>query len=440
MRDLMGRLRLSLRRIGGVSRKELVELVRQPAMLFVLVVGPLLILLLFGSGVRAEDPAVRSIFVTPPGDEQLAEVVRGYADTQSERLTILDVTDDREDAMRELRGRRVDVVVIFPENPIEAVEQNDRATIEVIHSFIDPLESQAIRLFTRGAVSDLNDILLSEAVEEAQTQAATTLEEVEGLRETLDGPAGSVLMAQSDTDPEDLAIVLDDASIELEQLIEIDPDVVAAPLDGRASSIGGRVTTSQFYAPAVVALILQHLTLTFVALARSRERELGTVELFGVSPLREVERIAGQAVAYVLSGSALAAVLLAAVSLLLGAPFRAGIGTVALVVVAELLASIGVGLLLSRVARTTTQVVQGAMLILLLSVFFGGLLLSPERLLPWAQPIGDVLPMSHALELLRDSMLRGLPLAAGPIATLVGMAVGTIAIGSWLAIREEHRG
>ena len=436
----MGRLRLSLRRIGGVSRKELVELVRQPAMLFVLVVGPLLILLLFGSGVRAEDPAVRSIFVTPPGDEQLAEVVRGYADTQSERLTILDVTDDREDAMRELRGRRVDVVVVFPENPIEAVEQNDRATIEVIHSFIDPLESQAIRLFTRGAVSDLNDILLSEAVEEAQTQAATTLEEVEGLRETLDGPAGSVLMAQSDTDPEDLAIVLDDASIELEQLIEIDPDVVAAPLDGRASSIGGRVTTSQFYAPAVVALILQHLTLTFVALARSRERELGTVELFGVSPLREVERIAGQAVAYVLSGSALAAVLLAAVSLILGAPFRAGVGTVALVVVAELLASIGVGLLLSRVARTTTWVVQGAMLILLLSVFFGGLLLSPERLLPWAQPIGDVLPMSHALELLRDSMLRGLPLAAGPIATLVGMAVGTIAIGSWLAIREEHRG
>jgi len=440
VRDVMGRLRLSLRRIGGVSRKELVELVRQPAMLFVLVVGPLLILLLFGSGVRAEDPAVRSIFVTPPGDEQLAEVVRGYADTQSERLTILDVTDDREDAMRELRGRRVDVVVVFPENPIEAVEQNDRATIEVIHSFIDPLESQAIRLFTRGAVSDLNDILLSEAVEEAQTQAATTLEEVEGLRETLDGPAGSVLMAQSDTDPEDLAIVLDDASIELEQLIEIDPDVVAAPLDGRASSIGGRVTTSQFYAPAVVALILQHLTLTFVALARSRERELGTVELFGVSPLREVERIAGQAVAYVLSGSALAAVLLAAVSLILGAPFRAGVGTVALVVVAELLASIGVGLLLSRVARTTTQVVQGAMLILLLSVFFGGLLLSPERLLPWAQPIGDVLPMSHALELLRDSMLRGLPLTAGPIATLVGMAVGTIAIGSWLAIREEHRG
>ncbi|MEO2107920.1 MAG: ABC transporter permease [Actinomycetota bacterium] len=440
MRDVVGRLRLSLRRIVGVSRKELVELVRQPAMLFVLVVGPLLILLLFGSGVRAEDPAVRSIFVTPPGDEQLAEVVRGYADSQSERLTILDVTDDREDAMRELRGRRVDVVVVFPENPIEAVEQNDRATIEVIHSFIDPLESQAIRLFTRGAVSDLNDILLSEAVEEAQTQAATTLEEVEGLRETLDGPAGSVLMAQSDTDPEDLAIVLDDASIELEQLIEIDPDVVAAPLDGRASSIGGRVTTSQFYAPAVVALILQHLTLTFVALARSRERELGTVELFGVSPLREVERIAGQAVAYVLSGSALAAVLLAAVSLILGAPFRAGVGTVALVVVAELLASIGVGLLLSRVARTTTQVVQGAMLILLLSVFFGGLLLSPERLLPWAQPIGDVLPMSHALELLRDSMLRGLPLTAGPIATLVGMAVGTIAIGSWLAIREEHRG
>ncbi|MBR9782390.1 hypothetical protein GYB60_00295 [bacterium] len=58
-----------------------------------------------------------------------------------------------------------------------------------------------------------------------------------------------------------------------------------------------------------------------------------------------------------------------------------------------------------------------------MSVFFGGLLLSPERLLPWARPIGRILPMHHALEGLRDSMLRGTPLSTTPVIWLAAMAV-----------------
>lgn len=427
-------MRLLLTRLAGVVRKELVEVIRQPGMLFVLVVGPLLILLLFGSGVRSEDPAVRSIFVAPEGDEELAEVVREYADSQSERLTITDVTTNRADAVLQLRRGEVDLVVIFPGDPAAAVEENERAAIQVLHRFIDPLESQAIALFTRGAVDDLNDILLSLVIDETQTVAGEALREIEAVRSDLPGVAQAAVEDRTGLD--DLEVALADAEIELETLLEIDPEIVAAPLEGESESIGGRVTVSQFYAPAVVALILQHLTLTFVALARSRERELGTDELLTVSPLRPAERIAGQGVAYLLLGTVLGAVLLAAVVLLLGAPLRSGIWPVAVVVLLELLAAIGLGLLLSRLARTTTQVVQGSMLLLLLSVFFGGLLLSPERLLPWARPIGWVLPMTHALTLLRDTTLRGFDLAAGPLLALVAMSV--LLIGGTVALAQRN--
>lgn len=429
-----------LRRIAGVVRKELTELVRQPALVGTLVVGPLAILLLFGAGVRPTDPAVRSIFVAPDGDEAIADLVRDYAELQSERLTIEDVTTSEEEAVATLRDGDVDLVVIFPGDPEEALLRQERSQIRVLHRFIDPLEAQAIRLFTRTAVDDINDVILREAIGEVQVAASAAvqvLDDLEAVDPELRDAIGADLAELRGEDPE----AASRATIEdLEALIETDASLIAAPLDGEAESVGGRVTTSQFYAPAVVALILQHLTLTFIALARSRERELGTVELLAVSPLRPVERTVGQAIAFVGFGMALAAALLAAVVVLLGAPLRAGAGPVAVVVLLELLASIGVGLLLARLARTTQMVVQCSMLLLLLSVFFGGLLLSPQRLLEWARPIGSVLPMSHALQLLRDSMLRGEALSPGPLIALGGMAAGLFAVSILATSREQRRG
>ncbi len=412
---------LLARRIGGVVRKEMVELRRQPSMVAALVIGPLLILLLFGASVRPTDPAVRTTFVAPEDDTRLAQVVRDYASSQSERLTIDGIVTDESAALASLRRGDVDVVVVFPDNPQQALEGEGRAEIRVVHRFIDPLEAQAMELFTRGAVDDLNDILLELVVASAQDASQVVLEDLEDDEGAVD------VLLEAEVDPsvllEDAELDLQGATVRLETLLQLDPGDVAAPLVGTADAVGGRVTTSQFYAPAVVALILQHLTLTFVALARVRERELGVEELFAVSPLRPGERVAGQAIAYLLFGALLSAALIGAVVLLLGAPLRGGVADVALVVALELAASIGFGLLLARVAGTTTQVVQGSMLLLLMSVFFGGLLLSPERLLPWARPIGRILPMHHALEGLRDSMLRGTPLSTTPVIWLAAMAV-----------------
>lgn len=421
MKTLLRRFSDLLRRLGGVVRKEITEIVRQPGLLLILVIGPLGILLLFGSGVRATDPPVRAVFVAPEQNAELTDIVSDYAETQSERLTLVDVTTDAEDADRQLREAEIDLLIIFPDVSLQDVLAEDRPTIVVRHRLIDPLEVQAIRLFTTSAVAQLNDILVSQAIAETQAFAVGFLESDDrDLSEALADPD-----ALADPEMQEL----------IEDLLTLDPAIIAAPLAGETEGIGGAVTTSQFYAPAVVALILQHLTITFVALTVSRERHQGTTELFAVSPLRPVEHLIGRALAYLLIGAALGAAMMAAVVLLLGAPIRGGVVPVVLVLLLLLLGSIGLGFVLAAVSRTTTQVVQGAMLLLLLSVFFGGLLLSPERLLPWAEPIGWILPMTHALALLRDSMLRGVP--ADPV--LMGVLAVMAAVFSLFAVWHSRR-
>lgn len=367
--------------------------------------------------------------MAPGNNPELRQLVENYAGAQNQRLTVKSVTTDQEDAEQQLRRGEVQMIVLIPDVSVDRLQDDQREIVEVRHRFIDPLEAQAMQLFTDSAVDDINDLLVTLAIEETQTVADEVLDE-----------ADQVLDETSEAAPDDLGPSEQEVRDNAEALIEQDANILARPFRGDANSIGGTVTTSQFYAPAVVALILQHLTITFVALSVSRERSQRTTELFAVSPLRPRERVAGKVIAYMVIGVALGAAMLTAVVVLLGAPIRAGVGPVALVLTLELAASIGLGFVLAAITRNTTQVVQGAMLLLLLSVFFGGLLLSPDRLLAWARPVGWILPMTHAIALLRDSMLRGTALDVFPLVVLVGLAVATVVWGGWRISQLERSG
>ena len=166
----------TLIRILGVVRKELVELAKQPGLVAMLVVGPLIILLLFGAGVSTRDPAVRTIFVAPPNEPDLIQIVNDYADSQAKRLRIVEVSTDRADALAGLEDGRADMVIVVPPNPREAMKQNQRVTMEVYHTYLDPIEQQAILLFARGATSDLNTILLTQLIAETQEECKRFLQ------------------------------------------------------------------------------------------------------------------------------------------------------------------------------------------------------------------------------------------------------------------------
>jgi ABC-2 type transport system permease protein len=172
----------SIIRTLSFLRKEAVEVGRQPRLLLLLVVGPFLVLLLFGAGLRDVDPPIETLFVAPEGTE-LAEEVRAFADRQEDRLIVEGVTDDEEAALRRLRRGDVQLVVSFPYEVRETVRRDEQAVITLYHTQIDPVEGRAIELFMQTAVDEANQIVMAEAVGEAQEDSEDLQEQVATARE-----------------------------------------------------------------------------------------------------------------------------------------------------------------------------------------------------------------------------------------------------------------
>jgi ABC-2 type transport system permease protein len=375
-------------------RKELVDVVRQPMLLLALIVGPFLILLAFGAGLRETDPPLQTVLVASE-ESEVREQVEAYArdESQGERLVIEGVTGDEAAALVQLRAEELDLVIVFPDVVSEDVEENEQAIIRVFHNQIDPVEGQAIRLFTRAAVDELNSRLLSDVIAQFQEEVRTFRE-----REATD--------EVGDTDPE--------------RFLGLEPDIVVNPFRGETQMVTGQtVQLTDFYAPAVVVVLLQHLAITLLGLSVVRERALGVTELFRVSPMRTGEYLAGKFLAYLLLGGVVAAALLALLVFGLNTPMAGDwwhlVATLALL----LFTSTAVGLVLSLLANSDSQAVQYAMLVLLATIFRSGFLLSVERFVPLAQWLPWLLPATYGIELVRDIMLRGVsidPVVLGGLA------------------------
>jgi ABC-2 type transport system permease protein len=488
-------------RTGAFVRKEIMQVLRQPGLMISLVLGPFLILLAFGGGLREEDPAVRTIFVVPEGSE-IEQEVEQFAQAQSERLTVEGVQADEDDALNRLRRGDVQMVLVFPNDAEQTVRSNQQAQVNVYHDQIDPLETQAIQLFTRTGVDEVNKQVLRELVRSGQAESDDLQQRLDAARTSVDaldqqlasgsqadqelqvaqgdlaglalalGPSLAVLGGidqtagagdstalieayRSLTDSSDAlnqsssASSLDRAEVsqlstdletldgELETFQSLSPEVIVSPFDGTTERVAGEnVQLVAFYAPAVLALLVQHMVVTFVGLSIVRERELGTNELFRAAPVTTAEMVIGKYIAFTLMGAVIAAALAAGLIYGLGVPMVGSWWVVVVTIGLLLLASTGLGFLLALAAGSDSQAVQYAMLVLLASIFFSGFLLSLERFRPVLVWVARALPVTSGVVLLRDAMLRG-QLIQPLYLPLLSMLAVVLFVASWRLFRRR---
>ena len=201
---------------------------------------------------------------------------------------------------------------------------------------------------------------------------------------------------------------LDRLEADIETFQAIEPAVLVSPFRGESASYQGtEVDFTHYYIPGVVSLLVQHLALTFAALSLVRERTLGSVELFRVSPLSGAESLVGKYLANVVIGMLVGAALTASAVFAFGfqplGPWWA-YGVAVLLVV---LASQGLGFILSALAQTESQAVQYAMITLLVSIFFSGFFISTARLLPSVQVVSYLIPATYGIKALQDISFWG---------------------------------
>jgi ABC-2 type transport system permease protein len=193
-----------------------------------------------------------------------------------------------------------------------------------------------------------------------------------------------------------------------------------------------------FFAPAVLALILQHLAVTLTALSMVRERLSGQMDLFRVAPVNSMEVLVGKYIAYAVLTLLVGGVVGALMVFVLGVPVLAGYLVAIGIVLLLAFASLGVGLLISLVADSERQAVQLSMLVLLASVFFSGFVLPVKDFIGAVQYFSYALPVTHGIATLQEAMLRGEVTTLWMIAALAGIGAALYLL-SLLRLRQILR-
>ncbi len=226
-----------------------------------------------------------------------------------------------------------------------------------------------------------------------------------------------------------------------DQLKLIPPEILVSPFVSESRNISPIVPDFvEFYAPAVIALLIQHIAVTLTALTLVRERLLGSVELFRVTPTGAGEIAVGKYIAYLLLTVVIGTALAAAMHLGLGVHILAGYGAFAIAAILLILASLSFGFFISAISNSESQAVQFSMLVLLASVFFSGFFLGLESLAPYVRVVSYSLPVTYGIRALQAVMLRGEQPPLWVYGALAAMAVGLFLISTQLFRRQFRRG
>ena len=183
--------------------------------------------------------------------------------------------------------------------------------------------------------------------------------------------------------------------------------------------------------PGLMGVILTMTMIMMTALGITREVERGTMENLLATPVRPLEVMLGKITPYILIGYVQVTVILLAAKFIFGVPFVGSLAVLLGCILIFILANLTVGITISSVARNQTQAMQMTFFFFLPSMLLTGFMFPFRGMPDWAQVIGEALPLTHFLRLIRGVMLKGnaLPeLWANVWPLLVFMAV-VLAVG-----------
>lgn len=159
--------------------------------------------------------------------------------------------------------------------------------------------------------------------------------------------------------------------------------------------------------PGLMGTILTMTMIMMTGLAITRERERGTMEGLLATPVRPVEVMVGKIVPYIVVGYIQAGLILAASRLIFDVPMLGSLFLLLLVVLAFIAANLSLGITFSTLARNQMQAMQMTYFFFLPSILLSGFMFPFRGMPAWAQSIGEVLPMTHFLRMVRGILLKG---------------------------------
>ncbi len=166
--------------------------------------------------------------------------------------------------------------------------------------------------------------------------------------------------------------------------------------------------TAFYMVPAIIGIIVTMTMVIMTSMAIVRERERGTLEQLLVTPIRSYELMIGKIIPYIALGYAQITVALLVGSLIFKVPIRGNLLELYLLTLFFITASLGLGILISNVAKSQMQAMQMSFFIMLPSILLSGFLFPREAMPVIIQYIGDLIPMTFYLPIIRGIVLKGI--------------------------------
>jgi len=162
-----------------------------------------------------------------------------------------------------------------------------------------------------------------------------------------------------------------------------------------------------FMVPGILGELVTVLVMLLTAMNVVREREIGTIEQINVTPIRKWQFILGKMIPFLLIGLILLTVGLTAGKLLFDVPMRGSLWLVFAFCIVNLIAVLGLGLLISNLVDTQQQAMFVAFFFVIIFILMSGLFTPIESMPQWAQYLTLPNPIAHFVEVMRKVLLKG---------------------------------
>jgi ABC-2 type transport system permease protein len=281
--------------------------------------------------------------------------------------------------------------------------------------------------FTRSWVAAMRNSgyfdVVSEGLSEEQARAALAEGEVQFVvqfpagftRALLRGERPALLIEADATDPAAAGAALASVRELAASVAKKDLRGVLSPLVAREPPFEIRVhrlynpegLTYHNIVPGLMGVILTMTMVMMTGLAMTRERERGTMENLLATPAQPLEVMTGKIVPYVFIGLVQSTIILLAARWLFGVPFVGSVAVLYAVALIFIAANLTVGITLSSLARSQLQAMQLTFFYFLPTILLSGFMF-PFRGMPrWAQALGELLPATYFMRLVRGILLKG---------------------------------
>ncbi|MGZ5097833.1 MAG: ABC transporter permease [Usitatibacter sp.] len=340
----------AVHRFVAVLMKEFVQM-RRDRLTFAMMIGvPVMQLVLFGYAINMDPKALPAAVVIADPSPFSRSLVRALENTGYFRIEATPATVQEADHL--LAVGKVQFVLQVPEDFSRKLQRGERALVLVEADATDPAA-------TSNALAALQQVSLT------------------GLDHDLTGP----LAALHGAGP----------PFEIRVHRRYNPEGV----------------TQYNIVPGLMGVVLTMTLVMMTSIAMTRERERGTMENLLATPVRPLEVMLGKIVPYILVGYVQVVVILAAAKLLFDVPMVGSIVLLSTVLILFIATNLAIGFTFSTLARNQMQAMQMTMFFFLPSMLLSGFMFPYRGMPEWAQALGEALPLTHFLRIVRVILLKG---------------------------------